>query len=73
MRVRADADKEIAKLQKEAMLGVAGIETKGKLDLQPIINAGMKDVEEIRARSERDVANIGKAASMYGLIASAFA
>lgn len=70
--LEADAKKEVAKLNKEAYLGVAAIESKGKLDLQPIINAGLKEIESIRAASDEKVAKIGKAASMYGLISSVF-
>jgi hypothetical protein len=76
--VRADADKEIARIDAEARrylgeLGlqgtkygadkeaewrqaVANIEVKGKLDLQPIINAGLQRVAEIEGQSARAVA-----------------
>lgn len=37
---------------------IAEIEGKNRIDLQAIINAGMKDVEGIRGQTERDVANI---------------
>lgn len=47
------ADKEAA--WREA---VAGIEVKGRLDLQPIINAGLEKVAGIEAQASRDVADI---------------
>jgi hypothetical protein len=37
---------------------IAEIEGKNRIDLQGIINAGMKEVEGIRGQTERDVANI---------------
>lgn len=37
---------------------VAGIEVKGRLDLQPIINAGLEKVSNIEAQASRDVADI---------------
>lgn len=37
---------------------VAQIETKGRLDLQPIINAGLEKVANIEAQASRDVADI---------------
>lgn len=37
---------------------VAEIEGKNRIDLQSIINAGLKEVEGIRGQTERDVANI---------------
>lgn len=78
--IRAEADKEIARIDADARkygydLGlegtkytadkeaewrraVADIEVKGKLDLQPIINAGLQRVAEIEGQSARDVADI---------------
>lgn len=53
------ADKEA--LWREA---VANIEVKGKLDLQPIINAGLTRVAEIEGQSAKDVADI---TGSYGL------
>lgn len=37
---------------------VANIETQGRLDLQPIINAGLENVANIEAAAQRDVADI---------------
>ena len=37
---------------------VANIEVKGRLDLQPIINAGLEKVANIEASAQRDVADI---------------
>lgn len=76
--IRAEADKEIAKIdadsrkygyelglqgtkytadkESEWRQSVANIEVKGKLDLQPIINAGLQRVAEIEGQSARDVA-----------------
>lgn len=84
--IRADADKEIARIDADARkygydLGlegtkytadkeaewrraVADIEVKGKLDLQPIINAGLQRVAEIEGQSARDVA---ETTGSYGL------
>jgi hypothetical protein len=47
------ADKE-----SEWRQAVAGIEVKGRLDLQPIINAGLEKVANIEAQANRDVADI---------------
>jgi hypothetical protein len=47
------ADKE-----SEWRQAVAGIEVKGRLDLQPIINAGLEKVANIEAQASRDVADI---------------
>ena len=47
------ADKE-----SEWRTAVAGIEVKGRLDLQPIINAGLEKVAGIEAQASRDVADI---------------
>ena len=49
--VKYGADKE-----SEWRQAVANIEVKGKLDLQPIINAGLERVAGIEAQSARDVA-----------------
>ena len=47
------ADKE-----SEWRQAVAGNEVKGRLDLQPIINAGLEKVSNIEAQASRDVADI---------------
>lgn len=84
--IRADADKEIARIDADARKygydrglegtkygadkeaewrqAVANIEVKGKLDLQPIINAGLQRVAEIEGQSARDVA---ETTGSYGL------
>ena len=49
--VKYGADKE-----SEWRQAVANIEVKGKLDLQPIINAGLANVAGIEAQASRDVA-----------------
>jgi len=49
--VKYGADKE-----SEWRQAVANIEVKGKLDLQPIINAGLEKVAGIEAQAQRDVA-----------------
>lgn len=49
--VKYGADKE-----SEWRQAVANIEVKGKLDLQPIINAGLERVAGIQAQASRDVA-----------------
>lgn len=50
--VKYGADKE-----SEWRQAVANIEVKGKLDLQPIINAGLEKVAGIEAQAQRDVAD----------------
>lgn len=57
--VRYGADKE-----SEWRQAVANIEVKGKLDLQPIINAGLERVAGIEAQAQRDVA---ETTGRYGL------
>ena len=49
--VKYGADKE-----SEWRQAIANIEVKGKLDLQPIINAGLERVAGIEAQAQRDVA-----------------
>lgn len=51
--VKYAADKE-----SEWRQAVANIEVKGRLDLQPIINAGLEKVAGIEAQAQRDVADI---------------
>jgi hypothetical protein len=55
----ADATKYVSDREKEAILGKADIETQGRLDLQAIINTGLKDVATIEGQTSRDVATIG--------------
>jgi len=55
----ADATKYVSDREKEAILGKAELETKGRLDLQAIINTGLKDVATIEGQTSRDVATIG--------------
>lgn len=57
--ISAEATKYVSDREKEAILGKADIETRGRIDLQGIINAGLKDVAGIEAQSARDVATIG--------------
>lgn len=57
--ISADATRYVADREKESILGKADIETRGRIDLQGIINAGLKDVAGIEAQSARDVATIG--------------
>ncbi|NBX50773.1 hypothetical protein EBT25_12740 [bacterium] len=57
--ISADATRYVSDREKEAILGKADIETRGRIDLQSIINAGLKDVAGIEAQSARDVATIG--------------
>lgn len=57
--ISADATRYVADREKEAILGKTEIETRGRIDLQGIINAGLKDVAGIEAQSARDVATIG--------------
>jgi len=61
---RYGAEKELegtkysADKESEWRQAVAGIEVKGRLDLQPIINAGLEKVANIEAQASRDVADI---------------
>lgn len=57
--ISAEATRYVADREKESILGKADIETRGRIDLQGIINAGLKDVAGIEAQSARDVATIG--------------
>lgn len=74
-RAYADAQKYGAQLglegtkyatdkESEWRQAVANIEVKGKLDLQPIINAGLERVAGIEAQAQRDVA---ETTGKYGL------
>lgn len=51
-----EGTKYTADKESEWRQAVANIEVKGKLDLQPIINAGLQRVAEIEGQSARDVA-----------------
>lgn len=57
--ISADATRYVSDREKEAILQRAEIESKGRLDLQAIINAGMTNVAEIEGLTARDVAKIG--------------
>lgn len=57
--ISADATRYVSDREKEAILQRAEIESKGRLDLQAIINAGMKSVAEVEGLTARDVARIG--------------
>lgn len=57
--ISADATRYVSDREKEAILQRAEIESKGRLDLQAIINAGMKSVAEVEGLTARDVATIG--------------
>lgn len=57
--ISAEATKYVSDREKESILGRAEIETRGRIDLQSIINAGLKDVAGIEGQSARDVATIG--------------
>jgi hypothetical protein len=50
--------KYVADKESEWRQAVANIEVKGRLDLQPIINAGLEKVANIEAAAQRDVADI---------------
>ena len=74
-QIGADADRDVAQAYADAQTygydkeaewrkDVANIEVKGKLDLQPIINAGLARVAEIEGQASRDVA---ETTGKYGL------
>jgi hypothetical protein len=50
--------KYVADKESQWRQAVANIEVKGRLDLQPIINAGLEKVAGIEAQAQRDVADI---------------
>lgn len=70
---RYGAEKELegtkysADKESEWRQAVANIETKGRLDLQPIINAGLEKVAGIEAQASRDVADITGKYSVEGI------
>lgn len=70
---RYGAEKELegtkysADKESEWRQAVAGIEVKGRLDLQPIINAGLEKVANIEAQASRDVADITGKYSVEGI------
>lgn len=53
-----EGTKYVADRESEWRQAVANIEVKGRLDLQPIINAGIQRVAEIEGLTQRDVADI---------------
>jgi hypothetical protein len=53
-----EGTKYAADKESEWRQAVANIEVKGRLDLQPIINAGLEKVAGIEAQAQRDVADI---------------
>jgi hypothetical protein len=57
--ISAEATKYVSDREKEAILQRAEIESRGRLDLQSIINAGLKTVAEVEGLTARDVATIG--------------
>lgn len=57
--ISADATRYVGDREKESILGKAEIETRGRIDLQKVINAGLDDVARIEAQSARDVTTIG--------------
>jgi hypothetical protein len=74
-QIGADADRDVAKAYADAQTygygkeaewrkDVANIEVTGKLNLQPIINAGLARVAEIEGQASRDVA---ETTGKYGL------
>jgi len=55
----SDATTKVGFRQAEATEKATEIESQGRLNLQNIINAGLKDVSEIQGKTERDVTKIG--------------
>lgn len=53
-----EGTKYAADKESEWRTAVANIEVKGRLDLQPIINAGLEKVADIEGQAQRDVADI---------------
>jgi hypothetical protein len=51
---------------------VAEIEGKNRIDLQAIINSGLKEVETERQRGEKDIARIGSQSSFRNALIGAF-
>jgi hypothetical protein len=55
----SEAARAVGFRQAEAAEKATEIESQGRLNLQNIINAGLKDVSEIQGKTERDVTKIG--------------
>lgn len=68
----AEASKFSATTQKEAMLGVETIRSKGALDLQAIVNAGNKEVETLRGEYGLKGKQIDRSTAVLGGLVSAF-
>lgn len=70
-----ESNKAIAEAQKYGYdKGLEGTkaEIQGRLDLQPIINAGLQRVAEIEGKSQRDLGRIQLAGSLYNTLGLAF-
>lgn len=61
-----DAQRYIADVGQSTAFGVADRESKGRLDLQAIVNAGLKDVTNIQTEGQKAVATIQGDYSLQG-------
>ena len=70
--IQVDTAKYIADRELESNLGVENIRTKGAIDLQGIINAGMANVENIRGEYGVKGKKIDSSTAILGSLVSAF-
>jgi hypothetical protein len=70
--IQGDTAKYIADRELESNLGVENIRTKGAIDLQGIINAGMANVENIRGEYGVKGKKIDRSTAILGSLVSAF-
>lgn len=62
----ANAQRYVADVGQSTAFGVADRESKGRLDLQAIVNAGLKDVATTQAEAQKSVATIQGDYSLQG-------
>jgi hypothetical protein len=70
--IQADATRYVADRGLESDLGVENIRTKGAVDLQKIVNAGMERVENIRGEFGVQGKKIDRSTAILGGLVSAF-
>lgn len=70
--IQAGATKYVADRELEGALGTENIRAKGAIDLQKIVNTGMKDVENIRGGYGIQGKKIDRSTAILGGLVSAF-
>lgn len=70
--IQGDTAKYVADRELESNLGVENIRTKGAIDLQGIVNAGMANVENIRGEYGVKGKKIDRSTAILGGLVSAF-